>query len=461
MKRLLCAMALGAVAASASAATLFDDNMNGSWVNWTAQFDQSGGWAAGRIAITGGKLVFSGNNYDYIASTYDNPRDIEVQADVTVTSLGAGTGGFFTLGLSGSTAGGSRIDLDVFDEGSVLKIGIYDQTASSYGTSAVTLSPQPTVGQTYKLIGTRIGDVFTYKMQTLDGLTVLGTTTSTIVGAFPIGLLYVKNSALNPSFDNVQVKDLNTNAIIFSDDFASSAYADVLKKWFVEPNPDVNEGGAGGMRLWNFASFPAQLNASRPDFQTTGFLTLHGVGYQDGYSRAPTRFATPDYGWFDGVDIALKLRFDVADNPMMSVGLGNRTNEGARPGVVINASTTGQTNGVNNPSLHIANTTNYPGTPGGFVQSVTLSGLWNPSTTPDIYLYIRKAGGSNAVQTWINTAPGGGVLSGSQISGTYTGNASGQIVPTAAVGTNRIDRMTVFDYNTGWLAAGVRDWSIY
>ena len=35
------------------------------------------------------------------------------------------------------------------------------------------------------------------------------------------------------------------------------------------------------------------------------------------------------------------------------------------------------------------------------------------------------------------------------------------VVPTASVGTNRIDRMTVFDYNTGWLPAGVADWSVY
>lgn len=429
------------------------DDVGGNWQYWTGHFDQGGHVAAGRVVVSDGKLRFPLPDFAVIVTTDEFNRNIELVADVAINASPANS--FFTLGLSGSTAPGSIIDCDLYEDGGQLYIGVYFN--GNYGTSGVLLNPQPTLGTEYKMHAQRTGDDVTVTLTTLDGLTTLGTTTRTCTDAFRYGMLYVKCLGMQATVDNLTVTDSDTAQVDFFDDFGSSDLADILAKWFAEPNPDVNEGGGGGMRIYNMASVPNPDRLSRPSFQQVpGFMSLRAVA-PDGYARVPSRYAPPHYNWFGNIDLMIMLRLDEGAAEF-SVGLDNRSNEGQRRAVLLNSATTGTMNGVSNPSLHVMNNAHYPNNY-NFSSSVSLNGIWNPDTTPDIYLYVQRNGDS--VTTWIGTAPGGAQISGSQVTGSIAGaNASGQLVPTIHAGIAKIGQLAVWDFGTGWTLP-VENWTEY
>lgn len=458
-RQLIAIASIALSAGTASAALLFSDPMNdvgGNWRYWTGHFDQAQSVSGSFVSASTGKLVFAAHAglTDALVSTDEFNQNISVGADVTLNATA--TGAFATLGIAGSTAGGSRVDFDLFESAGQWSIGIYDANAANYGASAVVLSPQPTLGTEYRLTGTRSGDNFTLTLTSIDGLTTLGTSNNTIVGAATIGMLYVKNQDAQASFDRITVVDSDSAAIDLYEDFASNAIS--LDTWFAEANPDVNEGGGGGMRIYNMAAI--RIGGARPDFQTPGYMTIRGgaAAPSDNYCRVPTRFAPPNYPWYGNVDIMAKLRFDAGDT-LFSLGLDNRTNEGQRRAILLDTATTGTRNGVANPSLHIVDNAAYPTTIGAYVQSAAVGASWNPSTTQDIYLYVQRNG--NNVTAWLSNDAVGTILAGTQVVGSIAGaNVSGQLVPTTHSGTTRIDGFAVWDYSTGWNTA-VQNWEMF
>ncbi len=458
---------LGAVALSSVslAAPIFYANNNtpgGDWQNWCAHFDQANSVSSGRYAVSGGFLnLTSGAATDALASAREFNERVAVTADVKITTVSAG--GFFTLGLAGSTAGGSQVDCDLYAESGVIKIGVY--AGGSYGTSGVALSPQPTVGTVYRMGLIRSNNIVSISFKTLDGLTTLASTTRDLTAAPPtaFGLLYLKSSNITLSIDALQAADLNTGKVTLVDDFSGSAVN--LANWAGEPNPDVNEGGSGGMRMFNFGAGPAQIGASRPDFQTTGFLTLRG-GNPAGlggefYSRVPTRFAPPAYPWFGDVDVLCRIKAE-AGATQFSIALDNRTNEGTRYGAVLDCQAA-------TPRLFFASCGGATGygsasaiawTPIGTPQNIN---GWDPATE-ELVIYIRRSGSN--FSAWVSKLMDGSVLPGFTTVATSipAANASGQIVLTAHRGINQVNDFAVWDANTGWTLptpTAVSDWALY
>ena len=405
------------------------DDVGGDWQNWTAAFDQGAHYTEGRISVTGGQLVFSGDGVAQICDAFR--QNIEAVADIT---LGATTaGGYFTLGFAASTATGSVVDCDVYEDSGTFYIGVYN--SGGYVASAA-LSPQPSPGSSYTMTASRTGDDFSILLQ--DGAVTVAQTTANVAGIYDKGIFYVKCTGLNASVDNLTITDTDSSTIDFDDDFSTVD----ATKWGFDPNPDVNEGGAGGMRIYNFRS--DGVTTDLPVFNSDGFLTLAPT-----YNRVPSRYwPAQGYGHYGNVDIMVKLQLN--EDCYFSVGLDNTTNESARAGVVLDT--------VNN-QLIVANNLQLQGFGGGTpgftaVTSggpLSLSGIYDRATNPDVYLYIQRNG--NTVNAWLGLAADGSEIAGSKITGAdITGaNAAGQIVLcNHNGGTPKVDQIAVWDFGTGW-----------
>lgn len=442
-KYILTTLTLFAIFALPSqAALLMQDDFNdpgGDWQNWTAAFDQNAHFAEGRISVTGGQLVFSGDGVAQICDAFR--QNIEAVADVTLGATAAG--GFFTLGFVASTAHGSVVDCDLYEDSGTFYVGVY--SGGSYVASAA-LSPQPAPGSSYTMTATRNGDNFAILLQ--DGAITVAQTNATVAGIFDKGIFYVKSTGLNVSVDSLTIVDTDSSTVDFQDDFTSLD----ATKWGFDPNPDVNEGGGGGMRIYNFRS--DGVTTDLPVFNSDGFLTLAPT-----YNRVPSRYwPAQGYNHYGNVDVMVKLQLNEAS--YFSVALDNRTNEGARTGVVLDT--------VNN-QLIVANNLQLQGfgggTPGFTAVSgggpLSLSGVYNRATNPDVYLYIQRNG--NTVNAWLGLAAGGAEIAGSKITGANISgaNASGQIVLcNHNGGTPKVDQIAVWDYNSGWTLS-VDHWSEY
>lgn len=448
-----------------SAAVIMQDECNyDSAKFYTFCWDQMN-VSAGDVAITGGLMNFSGTGTKVIVGAVDAPTNKEVSVDVMVNA----NTGFFTTGLDWrGPSQDSSIDCDLYydsDGAGAWKIGLYQSTGSVYQASAA-LSPALTTGTLVRIVATRNNETFTVSAFSLPALTQLATTSYTYTGLgladfAPFGPIILKCDGAKASVDSVTVKDGSGNTI-FSDTFDDGFYPN----WYAEATNDV----AGvGMNCFNFNS--VKILQSRPDFVAVpGFFAIRGVA-DFNYSRATTRYApnAPSglpylKNYFGNCDIRVKVNFpDISpDDGYFELGLRNKCNECGRWGVALFPSNTGQTNGVDNPSLHIANNCNYAGI-GGIVDSVSLKGKIDFSTDPDCYIFVKMNG--NDIQAFAgNSSDATNKFAFSTIWGTgiNTPNTSGQLV--LAVGKLDpvlVDEITVWDADTGFGSSSVEDWTIF
>ncbi len=490
MKKVLCAatsaaaltMFTGSIALSAPGDPIFYDNFEkNSWQLWTGHFDQSGSVANGNVSVAGGELVFADDDdaTDVLVSTAEHTADVEVETVLTFNATASGA--FFSVGLSGATAGGSQFDADVFEDGGSYRLGVFDAPGGGYGGSDVALSPAPAVdgSQSYRMTVTRSGTDITVTLETADGATQLGTTTrdvSAVPNSADFGLLFLKCFEFDAALESITMSETATSTVLLDDDFDGSGID--LANWFAEPNPDVNEGGSGGMRIFNFAASSPQVGGSRPDLQGDGILTVRGgaATSSEFYSRVPSRWNGAEYPWYGDIDLACVVDLIEDSNALaqLSIGLDNRTNEGARYGVLLDGSTSGSINGANNPSLHIVEcggakgfgaTTAIDWSSSVFGTSVSLDGLWDPATET-AFLHIQRDG--NNFSSFVSDSLGGSPLGGTASADltAQAPNASGQIVLTGHRGTAEIDDLATWEHSASqsWTLpapTNVKDWMLY
>ena len=470
MKRFTALLAGLALPGAVQAAPLFYDNFNvpgGTFENWVSHFDQSNAVASGRFSVSGGALQMASPGLDHLQTTLDVSDNATIVADVSVTTVSAG--GFLTIGWCAATAGDSQVDCDLYEDSGVFYVGVY--SGASYGTSSVALSPQPTLGTYYRMTVTRVGQSFSITVKTTDGLVTLASTSRNLSGIPAFGQVRIKAGSFTGAMDSFTLTDNYASAVVINDDFGGSTFK--TGYWCAEPNPDVNEGGSGGMRIFNFAPTPPQVGGARPDFVTTGYLTIRGGAAAGGggefYSRVPTRFAAANplldkvYPWFGNVDVMCKIKADPGQT-QFSIALDNRTNEGLRYGAVLDCQTAP-------PRLFLAECGGAKGfggpgpiswTPIGLPQNIAAAS-WDPSTE-ELYIYMRRNG--STFEAWVSKLGDGSVLPGfTPINQTIpAANVSGQIVLTAHRGVNQINDFAVWDYNTGWTLPAptdVADWTLY
>jgi len=471
MKRFTAILAGLALVGSVQAAPLFYDNFDfpgGTFENWASHFDQTNGVANNKFSLSGGLLQMDGEGGLFALQTVQDFTDnVTVEAEISITSLTA-VGGFFTIGFCAATAGDSQVDCDLFDDGGTWKIGVYN--GGNYGTSAVALSPQPTYGTTYRMTVNRVGQTFSITFKTLDNLTTLASTSRDLSGIPVLGETRLKIADMQGALDSFKVTENYSGMVIIDDDFSGATFKTGI--WCAEPNPDVNEGGSGGMRIFNFAPTPPQVGGARPDFVTTGYMTIRGGAAAGGggefYSRVPTRFAAANpkldkvYPWFGNVDVMCKIKVEPSQS-QFSIALDNRTNEGPRYGAVLDCQNVP-------PRLFLAECGGAKGfggpgpiswSPIGTPQNIPAT--WDPATE-ELYIYIRRNG--TAFEAWVSELGDGSVMPGfTVISQTIAAaNPSGQIVLTAHRGVNQINDFAVWDANTGWTLPApteVADWTLY
>lgn len=471
MKRFTAILAGLVLAGAVQAAPLLYDNFDfpgGTFENWASHFDQSNGVANNDFALSGGQLQMDGQGVlVHLQSVQDCSDNLTVEAEITVTSLTA-SGGFFTIGFCAATAGDSQVDCDLYDDAGTWKVGVYN--GGTYAPSDVTLSPQPTLGTTYRMTVNRVGQTFSITFKTLDGLTTLASTSRDLSGIPVLGQMRLKISEMQAALDSFKVTENYSATEIINDDFAGTTFKTGI--WCAEPNPQVGEGGSGGFRIFNFAPTPPQVGGARPDLVTTGYMTIRGGAAAGGggefYSRVPTRFAAANakldkvYPWFGDVDVLCKIKPE-ASQTQFSIALDNRTNEGNRYGVVLDCQ-------ASPPRLFFADCGGAQGFGGagpigwtviGTAQNIP--GTWDPATE-ELYIYVRRNGTS--FQAWVSELGDGSVMPGfTALSETIgAANASGQIVLTAHRGTNQVNDFAVWDLNTGWTlptATEVSDWTLY
>ncbi|MCX7718933.1 MAG: hypothetical protein N2111_11125 [Candidatus Sumerlaeaceae bacterium] len=470
MKQFVSLFAGLALASAVQAAPLFYDNFNlpgGTFENWASHFDQSNAVASSRFNLSGGALQINSTAVDHLQTAVDLSDNVTVVYDVAITTFTASPGRLM-VGFCAATAGDSQVDCDLYNDAGVIKIGIFN--SAGYLGSDVALSPQPILGTTYRVTISRTGSVVSMNVKTTDGLVTLGSTSRTISTLPAIGQLRIKAQQVQAAIDSFVVTDNYANQAVINDDFSGSTFK--TGYWCAEPNPDVNEGGSGGMRIFNFAPTPPQVGGARPDFVTTGYMTIRGGAPAGGggefYSRVPTRFAAANpkldkvYPWFGNVDVMCKIKVDPGQT-QFSIALDNRTNEGPRYGAVLDCQNSP-------PRLFLAECGGAKGfggpgsiswSPIGTAQNIPVT--WDPATE-ELYIYIRRNGSS--FQAWVSELGDGSVMPGFTVvsQSIAAANASGQIVLTAHRGVNQVNDFAVWDFNTGWTLPApteVADWTLY
>lgn len=455
-------LALG-MAANVDAALLIADDCDGNVDAWTFNYDQNNDFVDGEITFDGDNMNLGVVNFDDVQPTYEVVGDATYTATVAFNNV-SDAGAFFTLGVLGSTAQGTIADCDIYEDSGAWYAGIY--SGGSYVASAA-LSAAPTTGTQMVVVAETI-EATTVTVTVKDtSENVLATASAGLGYVPPAGLPYLKGVGVSAAIDDFMIEQ--DGQVVFSDDFTETDASVIAQDWYIDQNPQVGEGSATeiGMRGFNnsYVHYEEQNpgDFSRAQFKVIGGETLKAAGIGL-YGRDTTRH-DPSVGLnaFGDIDARIGLVIP-ADTGALFFSPDNNTNEGPRNGVYLVADDSGQTNGVDNPSIHIGSG-NYLGvTPS---TSVSLNGIWDPVATPEIYLYFQRNG--NDFTGWVGTADDGTALAGSIVTETITPNvAAGQIAISyhatgggneATVYMNTID---VWDYNTGWTSTtSVSDWAVF